>query len=125
MTHRAFMMFGFFWVTLFFLDALTAQGFSGQDSVLNDIVNIDLIESKDFVIVSVPLPNLSFFPAAMGAMTADFWFFTGAMAWVRWFIVLVLMMGFIWGMITVIGPLLVGLITGLGQMVRNLNPFGS
>ncbi len=125
MTQRAFMMFGFFWVTLFFLDALTAQGFSGQDSVLNDIVNIDLSESKDFVIVSLPLHILSFFPAAMGAMTADFWFFTGAMAWVRWFIVLVLMMGFIWGMITVIGPLLVGLITGLGQMVRNLNPFGS
>jgi len=125
MSAKLFMTFSLGWLIFFFLDALTAQAFTTQSSVLNDIFTTDLIAWKTFLIIDIPLPNLSFIPSILRAATSDFWFFTGVTFWVRWFVSLVILAGIIYGITIQIAPILASLIAGIGSMVRSFSPFGS
>ena len=111
-------------LTFIVMDSIVTGSFTGE-STINSLLNIDFIEWKEFVFIPIPVPNLSFFTTLWNIATWNFFFFNGALEWIRTIFALTLMAGMVWAIYTQLVPIFISLVAAVGTVLRSINPFSS
>ncbi len=124
MSSKQFMAAFILWLTFTVMDSIVTGTFTG-DSTINSLLNVDFIEWKDFLFIPIPVPNLTFITTLWTIATWNFFFFSGALEWVRTIFALTMMAGLVWAVYTQLVPILISLVSAVGTVLRSLNPFSS
>ena len=107
------------------VDAIFNLAFGTDFSHLNTVLSFDLVEWKDFLIVSVPTPKLDWFTALAGVLSFDVFFFAGDWGgqYLRLIGALWITGSFVWAFFTQILPIMIELVKAAAGALNALNPF--
>lgn len=106
------------------VDSIFQQSITGF-SDLNNILSMDFVTWKEFLIVKIPVPDFDWFNSLYNVLSFNFFFFAGE--WGGQFIRLIGVMwitgAFAWAFIVVILPIMLRLVEATAATLQALNPF--
>lgn len=106
-------------ITAGWVDAITAQDFTGVESNVNIMLAFEIVEFKDiFGKTLIPTINFDWFVSAWNVFTWNYWFFGGVNQHVRLFTALIITSAAFWGIKTTLGPIILQAVSTLLQGVR-------
>ncbi len=106
------------------IDSIFQQSITGF-SDLNNVLSMDLVTWKEFLIVKIPVPDFDWFNSLYNVLSFNFFFFAGE--WGGQFIRLIGVMwitaAFAWAFVVVILPIMLRLVEATAATLQALNPF--
>ncbi len=100
---------------------LSITGFSD----LNNILSMDLVTWKEFLIVKIPVPDFDWFNSLYNVLSFNFFFLAGE--WGGQFIRLIaftwIIAAFAWAFVTTVLPIMLRLVEATAATLQALNPF--
>ncbi len=106
-------------------DAIFNLSFGGGFSDLNNVLSMDIVSWKDFLVVSVPVPKLDWFNSLYNVLSFNVFFFAGDWGgqYIRLIGALWISAAFVWAFFTQILPIMIELIKAAAGALNALNPF--
>jgi hypothetical protein len=123
-------IYGFFIfanMMMMFIDAV-GQGSMGDTGNMTNALTLQVLETRTFMGVSIPLPNLAWLDAVWGMMSWGYFFFDfDAGKWLRLFVGGPIQGVLLWGFVTQVMPVVISGISAFLSFAINLgsaiNPF--
>ncbi len=124
MSYKGFMIIFLTWLTFASLDSWFSGSLTGESNI-NTLLQLEFVEWKDFLFIPIPVPNFTFLTVMWSLGTLNFFFFNGALEWIRAFAALTIMSGLIFVIYTMFVPIFISLVSAVGTVLRSINPFSS
>lgn len=104
-------------------DSIFQQSLTGF-SDLNNILSMDLVTWKEFLIVKIPVPDFDWFNSLYNVLSFNFFFLAGEWAqFIRLIGIMWITAAFGWAFVTVVLPIMLRLVEATAATLQALNPF--